>query len=454
MIAFRDGDGQWAWVEAGSSQPFARKSGAADETVGGAFTVTYEDVNFETGVGFDDPVSGAARRDTLRAVLLYLTSVLDVPGTADLLVRASQTDGRGALASAGPYLLPFSGFQGGLVFEHLTTAVDPLSDELDGTLTVDFGYRWSTDADGPSSVEFDLYSTLLHGVTHALGILSVVGSDGTSALGNQGGFGLFSIFDSFLVRGATGQPLYLEEGEINATAEDVTSEDVLFAGSRSATAYGSYPPVFAPSPFLDGSSIGHWSFEVGADGVMLPAVERGVRSGEYTAWELQALADLGYDVVACGDGFVAGAEQCDDGNLEDFDGCSASCELEDIIVADGGIPDLPDASVPDASVPNASVPDASAPDAGIPDASFPDTGEPDASIPDATVGEDAPSDFADAPRGPSTPNVADPLPSDGEPTRATSSGPPAGCSAGGIRTNTMWPILLLLLLTARRRFVS
>lgn len=460
MIAFRDGDGQWAWVEAGSTQAFAPKSLAADETVGGAFTVTYEDVTFETGVGFDDPVSGAARRDTLRAVLLYVTSVLDVPGTADLLVRASQTDGRGALASAGPYLLPFSGFQGGLVFEHLTTAVDPLSDELDGTLTVDFGYRWSTDADGPSPVEFDLYSTLLHEVTHALGIVSVVDSDGTSALGNRGGFGLFSIFDSFLVRGATGQPLYLDEGEINASSEDVTSDDVLFAGFRSAAAYGSHPPVFAPSPFLEGSSIGHWSFEVGADGVMLPAVERGVRRREYASWELQALADLGYDVVVCGDGFVAGAEECDDGGLEDFDGCSASCELEDIIVADGGTPDppdagIPDASIPDASIPDASIPDASAPDAGIPDASFPDSGEPDASIPDATVGEDAPSEFADAPRSPSTPNMADPLPSDGEPPRAASSGPPAGCSAGGIRTDTMWPVfLLLLLLAARRRFVS
>ena len=249
---------------------FARKAAAADETIGGTFTVTYEDLSFATGVGFDDPVSGAARRETLRAVLLHVTSVLDVPGTADLLVRASQTDGRGPLAAAGPYLLPLTGFQGGLVFEHLTTGVDPLENELDGVVTVDFGFRWNTETSGPSPVEYDLYTVLLHEVTHALGFVSIVGPDGASALGNEGELGLFSLFDAFLVRGSTEQPLFLDGGEINASAEDVTSEDVLFAGSRSETAFGSFPPVFAPNPFLEGSSIGHWSFLTGDDAVMLP----------------------------------------------------------------------------------------------------------------------------------------------------------------------------------------
>jgi hypothetical protein len=277
IIAYRDGDGQWQWMEAAATQAFARKAAAPDETIGGTFTVTYEDLSAATGVGFDDPVSGTARRETLRAVLLYLTSVLDVPGTADILVRASQTDGRGPLAAAGPYLLPITGFQGGLVFEHLTTGVDPLPNELDGVVTVDFGFRWNTETSGPSPVEYDLYTVLLHEVTHALGFLSVVGPDGASALGNAGDLGLLSLFDAFLVRGSTEQPLFLDGGEINASAEDVTSEDVLFAGSRAEAAFGSFPPVFAPNPFLEGSSIGHWSFLTGDDAVMLPAVDRGER---------------------------------------------------------------------------------------------------------------------------------------------------------------------------------
>jgi cysteine-rich repeat protein len=428
VVAYRDGDGQWRWMESAATQGFAQKATAPDETIGGTFRVTYEDLSSATGVGFDDPVSGAARRETLRAVLLYLATVLDVPGTADLLVRASQTDGRGPLAAAGPYLLPVTGFQGGLVFEHLTTGVDPLETELDGTLTVDFGYRWSADAAGPSPVEFDLYSTLLHEVTHALGFVSIVGPDGASALGNARDLGLFSLFDAFLVRGSTAQPLFLDGGEINASAEDVTSGDVLFAGSRAEAAFGSFPPVFAPDPFLEGSSIGHWSFATGDDGVMLPAVERGERRREYKAWELQTLGDLGYDVVTCGDGFVAGAEQCDDGNANDLDGCNTSCEIEDIILADAGVPDPPDASIPDASIP--------------------DAGEPDA-IPDAGAGEHMPSGSADPPAV-----TPDTFRSDEELPTAASSQSPAGCSVRGTRTDTMWPILLALLLTARRRFVS
>jgi cysteine-rich repeat protein len=438
VIAYRDGDGQWQWMELAATQAFAQKAAAPGETIGGTFVVTYEDLSAATGVGFDDPVSGAARRETLRAVLLYLASALDVPGTADLLVRASQTDGGGPLAAAGPYLFPVTGFQGGLVFEHLTTGVDPLPNEFDGALTVDFGFRWSTDTAGPSPVEFDLYSVLLHEVTHALGFVSVVGPDGASALGNEQDLGLFTLFDAFLVRGSTEQPLYLAGGEIDASAEDVTSGDVLFAGSRAEAAFDSFPPVFAPNPFLEGSSIGHWSFATGADGVMLPAVDRGELRREYQDWELQTLGDLGYDVVTCGDGFVAGAEQCDDGNANDLDGCNASCEVEDVILADAGVPDPPDASIPDASIPDASIPYASIPDAGVPD---------------ARVDEDTPPVSVDLPGNPS-PSDIDKYPSDDELPTTASSQSPAGCTVKGTRTDTMWPILLALLLTRRRRFVS
>ena len=422
VIAYRDGDGQWQWMESGATQALVRKAAAPDETIGDTFAVTYEDLSAATGVGFDDPVSGAARRETLRAVFLYLTSVLDVPGTADLVVRASQTDGGGPLASAGPFLFPLTGFQGGLVLEHLTTGVDPLPNEFDGALTVDFGYRWNTDTAGPSPVEFDLYSVLLHEVTHALGFVSIVGPDGASSLGNVQDLGLFSLFDAFLIRGSTEQPLYLAGGEINASAEDVTSGDVLFAGLRADAAFGSFPPVFAPDPFLEGSSIGHWSFATGADGVMLPAVARGDRRREYQAWELQTLGDLGYGVVTCGDGFVAGAEQCDDGNANDLDGCNASCEVEDVIPVDAGVPDPPDASIADA---------------GIPDASIADAG-----IPDASVDDDTPPVFVNPPGNPS-PSDTDDFPT------AASSQTSAGCTVQGTRTDLMWPILLALLLIRR-----
>ena len=278
------------------------------------------------------------------------------------------------------------------ISDSLTTGIDPLSDELDGALTVEFGFPWSTDASGPSPREIDLYSTLLHEVTHALGILSVVDSDGASALGNQGGFGLFTIFDSMLVRGSTGQPLYLEAGEINASAEDVTSEDVLFAGDRAAAAFGSYPPVFAPNPFLEGSSIGHWSFTTGAEVVMLAAVDRGEQRRTFAAWELQALADLGYDLV------------------------------EEGFPTDAGVPDPPIDPPP---------------------------------VPDPPIEPPPDPDLPIDPPGPPADFAPDDAPSvtglDREPVASPSSQSPGGCSVSGTHTGAIWPIIFALLVAKRRR---
>jgi len=297
-VAFLDGDGQWQWVEVSEATPFALKSGANSEEHAGPFNVFYEDVEQASGVGFDDLELGEARRQTLSAVLEYVGRVIDVPGSADLLVRESQMDGGGALASAGPLLVPESGFQGGLVFEHLTTGVDPSPTAVDGTMTVDFGYLWNSETDAVEEGEQDLFTTLLHEVTHALGFLSVVASDGRSAVFNSGDRGLFSVFDSLLIRESTEVFVFLEGGEVNSTADDfVASGDLVFAGERARRSLGFYPSVFAPRPFFEGSSIGHWS-SLNGPSVMLPALSRGTERREYEAWEVQTLADIGYDVFA------------------------------------------------------------------------------------------------------------------------------------------------------------
>ena len=68
--------------------------------------------------------------------------------------------------------------------------------------------------------------------------------------------------------------------------------------------------------------------------------------------------------------------------------------------------------------------------------------------------ETPPSGSADPPGNPSPTAAPDTFGSDDELPTAASSQSPAGCTAGGSGTDTMWPILLALLLTARRRFVS
>ena len=40
MIAYRDGDGQWRWIEPAATEAFARSAAVPDETLGGTFRVT------------------------------------------------------------------------------------------------------------------------------------------------------------------------------------------------------------------------------------------------------------------------------------------------------------------------------------------------------------------------------------------------------------------------------
>jgi cysteine-rich repeat protein len=71
---------------------------------------------------------------------------------------------------------------------------------------------------------------------------------------------------------------------------------------------------------------------------------------------------------ACGDGTVDAGEACDDGNTRDDDGCSAKCEIEIVLMPDGGMP-MPDGGMP---MPDAGVP---MPDGGNPVVGDPDGGD-------------------------------------------------------------------------------
>jgi cysteine-rich repeat protein len=55
---------------------------------------------------------------------------------------------------------------------------------------------------------------------------------------------------------------------------------------------------------------------------------------EHGGWNIDDLCVIGYNLPVCGDGLVAGDEQCDDGNADPGDGCSADCTLEDDCTGD------------------------------------------------------------------------------------------------------------------------
>lgn len=173
----------------------------------GNFRVYYEDLQLQTGEGFDDPALGAFRRNTLCAVLNYVQSVLHVSVTVDLHVEQSltpianpaNTSNYRWLALAGPNYKAGTygsvpGYFGGNLYDHITTGLDPDPADYDAHVTFNFHQIWSnTTPSYPAPLSYwddymnttpscraDLFSVCLHEIGHCLGFISSIGDDGSA----------------------------------------------------------------------------------------------------------------------------------------------------------------------------------------------------------------------------------------------------------------------------------
>lgn len=173
----------------------------------GNFRVYYEDLQLQTGEGFDDPALGAFRRNTLCAVLNYVQSVLHVSVTVDLHVEQSltpianpaNTSNYRWLALAGPNYKTGTygsvpGYFGGNLYDHITTGLDPDPTDYDAHVTFNFHQIWSnTTPSYPAPLSYwddylnttpscraDLFSVSLHEIGHCLGFISGIGDDGSA----------------------------------------------------------------------------------------------------------------------------------------------------------------------------------------------------------------------------------------------------------------------------------
>lgn len=269
--------------------------------VGPTFNVEYLDVTNNTNVGFDDPVSGATRRATLAAVFAYIATVIDETGSADIEVNPSQLDGSGALASAGTLFFITNNCTSGLVFQHITTGVDPTGSAVDGTMTVDFGYNWNEDQGPVAGGEFDLFSVLLHEVTHALGFLSLTDANGVGLGGTTTRAGGF---DDFIANGNGLALINCASGAFLGTTNDLIglNNGVKHTGPNTAAAWAALgnagsASLYAPNPYQSGSSTSHWNTNdpaVPSSAVMRHSISAGVEHRVYTTLDLGALADIGY----------------------------------------------------------------------------------------------------------------------------------------------------------------
>jgi hypothetical protein len=271
------------------------------------WAVTYADVTAANGLGFDDATDGATRQTTLLAVLAYVDGVLNstMPATIDVVISLSETDGSGALAFAGTYFSGAPGTEVGFAGTHIETGVDPNGGFEDIFCTVDFGYPWESDHTAtPAGGEFDLFSVLLHEMTHGLGFISSRTSTGAGALGST-----VTVWDTHMESddaGPIGTGSTTDLFDATPTwlgmASDLISDRLVLTAPTSAGVLGIWPQIYAPTTFAGGSSLSHWDTPTYPTAVMSHAIVIGTEKAAYLPFEEAMLADLGYSGVVVAGG--------------------------------------------------------------------------------------------------------------------------------------------------------
>jgi len=267
------------------------------------FRIRYDDVEQDTGIGFDDPAEGATRRATLEAVLVHLDSILDNDGVLDVAALASENNGSATLATGSTYYRVINGFTGGLSLEHLTTGVDQFPEIPDMQITVNFGATWNSGIGHPRVDQYDLFTVLLHEAAHGLGVASLTTSQGSSAIqsGTSPTF-TFSNYDKLLFA-ASGSRLW------DGSPPTIQVPASVLAGGQGAAflcasnvggSIGFCPGIHTPTRFVQGSSISHWDSSARQDGapaLMTPAIPRNYANRTFRRFERALLRDLGYTLA-------------------------------------------------------------------------------------------------------------------------------------------------------------
>ena len=250
------------------------------------------------GMGF---ASNAAARNTVAQVFADLEQLIvenpnSTPFEPVKFNLSSAYFNSPALASATSYYdhgtFPAGTIINGEVWRAINLG-NNASDEWDGRITVNFFHTLRTEVNaGQAGGGYDLYSTLLHEVMHALGFASGIDIDGSPRNNNA-----FLPFDN-LLHTQTGNNLIDAQGNfITAQLGSITSgcPSDLHLGVNDRN-------IFAPSTFASGTSLSH--IDVGnncnfplQDYVMSPVISLNTPRRLHPH-EFDLLCELGYDLSA------------------------------------------------------------------------------------------------------------------------------------------------------------
>ena len=308
----------------------------------GRFDLYFEDILLGTSDGFDDPILGPVRRNTFCNVLYYLQNTLDFSAMGSLsnrvrinVLRSYATSNPsppsidwlavgtpGYVNSGTPRLIY------GFAYDYIKTGVDPVTpNDFHGTITVNFDkvnglpIIWQDDYTSLFvNCSYDLYSILLHEMTHTIGWFSLTNLiTGGSAVGSILGHDQYSGLDNLIHKGVM-VPLSVTKMIQGTTTAPVINPGFVSPASIQSrdlwinwkTCPNNYP-VYSGSPAGNGhvfdisKAISHmdeqsWAFSgrqrispgYQDDYVMAPLLARGQIKREYSKGEIRTLVALGY----------------------------------------------------------------------------------------------------------------------------------------------------------------
>lgn len=265
-----------------------------------------------SGAEWSDPTSmggstvGQLRKDSIMAATVYLNSIVDGRGTVNITFNSSSGGNGNPLAAFGPN--QFAGiagsFQNGGVYQAARTNQRPFG-EPDGDGTFYFGYGWNYVGQTPQSNRYDMVTVAIHEISHGLGFLSCTYPDGTGLLNLPVGQpNLYSEFDRSLQRGnGAGGALITSDitnpnyatftGPVSTltNGNDATT-GLFFGGKYTREVYGGPAPLYAPSPYDNGSSTSHVN---DSNAVMNPTVAQNSVK-RFQRYEIAMLLDTGWNV--------------------------------------------------------------------------------------------------------------------------------------------------------------
>lgn len=242
---------------------------------------------------------GELRRWTVCQVCAYIENTIDIPNgiEPDIYFYPSETDGGGPIAGGSALFQAASGpgFVGGALYEHIVNPKlipnfdpTPAAGYFDAVMKIDFGKPFNLDAfSAPSNL--DLFSVLLHEITHCLGFMSLMNSNGIGFFNPV----RYSLLDRYMINGSNLKLIDSSTLTFTQSTSDLISNKIKYRKT--------HPPfnskdisIFSPITFYPGSSLGHIDDGRDFDNYLMSPGPSHMRF--WSKSELEILCNMGYNL--------------------------------------------------------------------------------------------------------------------------------------------------------------